>query len=110
MRGFPQSCKKPPSCSTCLPLDFAWGAPQLLREHDFNGLFLSLIKKLLVISFFYAVLINGQVWIPAIVNSFAQLGATAAGVSAGAESLGHHDARVFRLSRTSSRKSQRQAS
>jgi type IV secretory pathway TrbL component len=45
-----------------------------------NGLFLSLIKKLLVISFFYAVLINGQAWIPAIVNSFAQLGATAAGV------------------------------
>ena len=62
-------------------LDFAWGAPQLLREHDFNGLFLSLIKKLLVVSFFYAVLINGQIWIPAIVNSFAQLGATAAGVS-----------------------------
>jgi type IV secretion system protein TrbL len=62
-------------------IDFAWGAPQLLREHDFNGLFLSLIKKLLVISFFYAVLINGQTWIPAIVNSFAQLGANAAGVS-----------------------------
>ena len=62
-------------------LDFAWGAPQLLREHDFNGLFLSLIKKLLVISFFYAVLINGQTWIPAIVNSFAQLGANASGVS-----------------------------
>jgi len=61
-------------------LDFAWGAPQLLRESDFNGLFLSLIKKLLVISFFYAVLINGQIWIPAIVNSFAQLGANAAGV------------------------------
>jgi type IV secretion system protein TrbL len=62
-------------------LDFAWGAPQLLREHDFNGLFLTLIKKLLVISFFYAVLINGQTWIPAIVNSFARLGANAAGVS-----------------------------
>jgi type IV secretion system protein TrbL len=61
-------------------LDFAWGAPQLLRESDFTGLFLSLIKKLLVISFFYAVLINGQTWIPAIVNSFAELGATAAGV------------------------------
>ncbi len=61
-------------------LDFAWGAPQLLREHDFSGLFLSLIKKLLVISFFYAVLINGQTWIPAIVNSFAQLGANAAGI------------------------------
>jgi type IV secretion system protein TrbL len=61
-------------------LDFAWGAPQLLREGDFMGLFLNLIKKLVVISFFYAVLINGQVWIPAIVNSFAQLGANAAGV------------------------------
>ena len=22
-------------------LDFAWGAPQFLREHDFNGLFFS---------------------------------------------------------------------
>jgi type IV secretion system protein TrbL len=61
-------------------LDFAWSAPSFLRESDFTGLFLSLIKKLLVISFFYAVLINGQVWIPAIVNSFAQVGATAAGV------------------------------
>jgi type IV secretion system protein TrbL len=61
-------------------LDFAWGAPQLLRESDFMGLFLSLVKKLLVISFFYAVLINGQVWIPAIVDSFAQLGANAAGI------------------------------
>src|SRR5580658_10817930 len=61
-------------------LDFAWSAPSFLRDSDFTGLFLSLIKKLLVISFFYAVLINGQVWIPAIVNSFAQLGATAAGV------------------------------
>ena len=61
-------------------LDFAWSAPQFLREHDFMGLFLSLIRKLLVIGFFYAVLINGQTWIPAIVNSFAQLGANAAGV------------------------------
>jgi len=62
-------------------LDFAWHSPQFLREHDFMGLFLSLIKKLLVIGFFYAVLINGQTWIPAIVNGFAQLGANAAGVS-----------------------------
>jgi type IV secretion system protein TrbL len=45
------------------------------------GLFLTLIKKLLVIGFFYAVLVNGQTWIPAIVNSFAQLGANAAGVN-----------------------------
>src|SRR5579863_304319 len=61
-------------------IDFAWSAPSFLRENDFMGLFLSLIKKLLVISFFYAVLVNGQTWIPAIVNSFAQLGANAAGI------------------------------
>ena len=46
------------------------------------GLFLSLIKKLLVISFFYAVLVNGQTWIPAIVNSFITIGTNATGLSA----------------------------
>src|SRR3954447_18355218 len=61
-------------------LDFAWGAPSFFRENDFTGLFLSLIKKLMVLSFFYAVLINGQVWIPAIVNSFAQIGSNVTGL------------------------------
>ena len=56
--------------------------PELPRESDFMGLFLSLIKKLLVISFFYAVLVNGQTWIPAIVNSFITIGTNATGLSA----------------------------
>jgi type IV secretion system protein TrbL len=63
-------------------IDFAWSTPSFLRESDFMGLFLSLIKKLLVISFFYAVLINGQTWIPAIVNSFITIGTNATGLSA----------------------------
>jgi len=63
-------------------IDFAWSAPSFLRESDFMGLFLSLIKKLLVISFFYAVLVNGQTWIPAIVNSFITIGTNATGLSA----------------------------
>ena len=63
-------------------IDFAWSAPSFLRESDFMGLFLSLIKKLLVISFFYAVLVNGQAWIPAIVNSFIQIGTNASGLPA----------------------------
>lgn len=62
-------------------IDFAWSAPSFLRESDFMGLFLSLIKKLLVISFFYAVLVNGQTWIPAIVNSFITIGTNATGLS-----------------------------
>ena len=86
-------------------LDFAWGAPQLLRESDFMGLFLSLIKKLLVISFFYAVLINGQLWIPAIVNSFAQLGANAAGIPM-AQSHRTSWRKGFRLFQTSLRRFQ----
>ncbi len=61
-------------------LDFAWGAPSFFRENDFMGLFLSLIKKLMVVSFFYAVLINGQTWIPAIVNSFVQIGSNVTGL------------------------------
>jgi type IV secretion system protein TrbL len=63
-------------------IDFAWSAPSFLRESDFMGLFLSLIKKLLMISFFYAVLVNGQTWIPAIVNSFITIGTNATGLSA----------------------------
>ena len=63
-------------------IDFAWSAPSFLRESDFMGLFLSLIKKLLVISFFYAVLVNGQTWIPAIVNSFITIGTNATGLPA----------------------------
>jgi type IV secretion system protein TrbL len=63
-------------------IDFAWSAPSFLRESDFMGLFLSLVKKLLVISFFYAVLVNGQTWIPAIVNSFITIGTNATGLPA----------------------------
>lgn len=63
-------------------IDFAWSTPSFLRESDFMGLFLSLIKKLLVISFFYAVLVNGQTWIPAIVNSFITIGTNATGLPA----------------------------
>src|SRR3974390_182851 len=63
-------------------IDFAWSAPSVLRESDFMGVFLSLIKKLLVISFFYAVLVNGQIWIPAIVNSFITIGTNATGLPA----------------------------
>ena len=72
-------------------IDFAWGAPQLLREHDFNGLFLSLIKKLLVVSFFYAPCSsppdldtgNRQQLRPARRNR--------GGRFRGAESIGHHE-------------------
>src|SRR5215469_1894833 len=61
-------------------IDFAWSVPGLLREHDFMGLFQGLIKRLLVIGIFYGILEQGQNWIPAIVESFVQIGSTATGL------------------------------
>lgn len=61
-------------------IDFAWSVPSLLREHDFMGLFQGIIKRLLVIGIFYWVLIQGQTWIPAIVQSFVQIGSNATGL------------------------------
>jgi type IV secretion system protein TrbL len=39
------------------------------------------LKKLMTISFFYALLINQSTWFPAIINSFVQIGQQAGGVS-----------------------------
>jgi len=61
-------------------IDFAWSVPNLLREHDFMGLFQGIIKRLLVIGIFYGILVNGQTWIPAIVRSFVQIGSNATGL------------------------------
>ena len=47
-----------------------------------HGSLLVADQELLVISFFYAVLVNGQTWIPAIVNSFITIGTNATGLSA----------------------------
>src|SRR5262249_53175423 len=61
-------------------IDFAWSVPTLLREHGFMGLFQGIIKRLLVIGIFYGILQQGQNWIPAIVQSFVQIGSNAAGL------------------------------
>jgi type IV secretion system protein TrbL len=63
-------------------LDFAWSVPTLLREHDFMGLFQGVIRRLLVIGIFYGILLQGQNWIPAIVQSFVQIGSNATGLPA----------------------------
>src|SRR5215813_1829024 len=61
-------------------IDFAWSVPALLREHDFMGLFQGIIKRLLVVGIFYGILQQGQTWIPAIVQSFVQIGSNATGL------------------------------
>jgi type IV secretion system protein TrbL len=64
-------------------IEFAWSAAvMLLEKADFQSWTSALIRKLMWIGAFYALLLNGRFWIPAIIDSFTQIGQNAAGVSA----------------------------
>jgi hypothetical protein len=52
-----------------------------LERHELQGWIAGFLKKLMTISFFYALLINQSTWFPAIINSFVQIGQQAGGVS-----------------------------
>ena len=41
----------------------------------------SLLRQVVAIGFFYALLLNGGTWVPAVIQSFSQAGATAAGLT-----------------------------
>ncbi|MGH9440025.1 MAG: P-type conjugative transfer protein TrbL, partial [Terriglobia bacterium] len=63
-------------------IEFAWSAAvMLLEKTDLQSWTSALIRKLMWIGAFYALLINGRTWIPAIIDSFNQIGASAAGMS-----------------------------
>src|SRR5215467_6291645 len=60
-------------------IEFAWSAAVMLLERsDLQSWTSALIRKLMWIGMFYALLINGRIWIPAIIDSFSQIGANAA--------------------------------
>jgi type IV secretion system protein TrbL len=62
-------------------IDFSWSAAvMVLEKQDFQSWVSALIRKMMTIGAFYALLVYGRVWIPAIVNSFETLGQNAAGV------------------------------
>jgi len=54
----------------------------LLEKTDFQSWTSALIRKLMWIGAFYALLLNGRYWIPAIIDSFTQIGQNAAGLGA----------------------------
>jgi type IV secretion system protein TrbL len=61
-------------------IDFAWSAAvMVLEKQDFQSWAAALIRKMMTIGAFYALLIYGRVWIPAVVDSFEVLGQNAAG-------------------------------
>jgi type IV secretion system protein TrbL len=64
-------------------IEFAWSAAvMLLEKNDLQAWTSALIRKLMWIGAFYALLLNGRVWIPAIIDSFTQIGQNAAGLGA----------------------------
>lgn len=64
-------------------IEFAWSAAvMLLEKSDLQSWTSALVRKLMWIGAFYALLLNGRIWIPAIIDSFTQIGQNAAGVGA----------------------------
>jgi len=62
-------------------IEFAWSAAVLALERtDLQSWTAGLIRKLMWIGAFYALLVFGPTWIPAIVDSFTQLGQQASGL------------------------------
>ena len=61
-------------------IEFSWSAAvMVLEKQDFQSWAAALIRKMMTLGAFYALLIYGRVWIPAIVDSFEMLGQNAAG-------------------------------
>ena len=64
-------------------IEFAWSAAvMLLEKSDLQSWTAALVRKIMWIGAFYALLINGRIWVPAIIDSFTQIGAGAAGLGA----------------------------
>jgi type IV secretion system protein TrbL len=53
----------------------------VLDREDGLAVLSSLLRQIVAIGFFYALLLNGGTWIPAVIQGFSQAGASAAGLS-----------------------------
>ncbi len=53
----------------------------VLDREDELGVLSSLLRQIVAIGLFYALLLNGGTWIPAVIHSFSQAGATASGIT-----------------------------
>ncbi|MBV8141341.1 MAG: P-type conjugative transfer protein TrbL, partial [Verrucomicrobia bacterium] len=63
-------------------IEFAWSAIALaLDKTDLQSWVAGLIRKLMWIGAFWTLLVNGSTWIPAILDSFEQIGQNAAGMA-----------------------------
>jgi type IV secretion system protein TrbL len=63
-------------------IEFAWSAAVMtLEKSDLQSWSSGLLRKIMWIGAFYALLVYGPQWIPAIIDSFSQLGGSAAGIN-----------------------------
>ena len=53
----------------------------VLDREDGLGVLASLLRQVVAIFFFYALLLNGGTWIPAVIQGFSRAGATASGIT-----------------------------
>lgn len=59
-------------------IEIAWsGLSWALEKQDITSLWVEFLKRIMVIGFFYAILLHGHLWIPAIIKSFMLLGSGA---------------------------------
>src|ERR1019366_1983420 len=64
-------------------IEFAWSAAvMLLEKSDLQSWTSALVRKMMWLGAFYALLLYGGSWIPAIIDSFTVIGQTASGVVA----------------------------
>src|SRR4051812_24399010 len=64
-------------------IEFAWSAAvMLLEKSDLQSWTSALVRKIMWIGCFYALLLNGRAWIPWIIQSFEQIGESSSGVAA----------------------------
>src|SRR5260370_21630087 len=70
-------------CGLRAVIEFAWSAAvMLLEKSDLQSWTSALVRKIMWIGCFYALLLNGRTWIPWIIQSFEQIGETSSGVAA----------------------------
>jgi type IV secretion system protein TrbL len=61
-------------------IEIAWSLTLIVLERsDFQSMTVALVRKIMWIGIFYALLVNGQTWIPAIIDSFKILGQNTSG-------------------------------
>ncbi len=62
-------------------IELAWsfGVWAMDKSEELQGFTSAIVKKIMWIGLFYALLLNGPTWIPLIVDSFTEAGATAGG-------------------------------